>query len=78
MPGGDGVGAVEKKRLFICSPCHEFLKTPAEDWEGMRDDGVFLVAGKERRLTDWLDGIGAKLKRQCQVSNAYHRQKKDY
>ena len=76
--GGDGVGADEKKRLFICSPYHEFLKTPAEDWEGMRDDGVFVVAGKERRLKNWLDGIEAEFKHHSQVSNAYHRKKKDY
>jgi hypothetical protein len=74
VPGGDGVRADEKKRLFICSPRHEFLKTPAEDWEGMRDDGVFIVAGKKRRIKDWLDGIEAQFKLHGQISNAYRRQ----
>jgi len=71
VAGGNGIGSDEKKRVFICSPRHEFLKTPAEDWEGMRDDGVFVVAGKERRLKDWLDGI--EFKHRGQISNVYRR-----
>lgn len=78
VPGGDGTGADEKKRLFICHSRHEFLKTPIEGWEGMRDDGVFVVAGKETRMKDWLDAIEAEFKNGTQVSNAYRKSQKPY
>jgi hypothetical protein len=72
VPGGDGIGA-DEKRLFICNSRHEFLKTPNEGWEGMRGDRVFVVAGKEMGIKDWLDAIEAEFKN-GQVSNAYHKQ----
>jgi hypothetical protein len=75
VPGGDGTSADEKKKLFICNSRHEFLKTPTGGWEGMRDDGVFVVAGKEMGIKDWLDAIEAEFKNGSQVSNAYRKSK---
>lgn len=77
VPGGNGIGADENKRLFICDSRHEFVKTPTEGWEGMRDDGVCVVAGKEIRMKGWLDGIEAEFMK-GQVSNAYHKREKHY
>jgi hypothetical protein len=67
VPDGDGIGTDEKKRLFICNSRHEFLRTPTEGWDGVRD-GVFVVAGKEMRIKDWLNAIEAEFKNGSKIS----------
>jgi hypothetical protein len=63
-----------QRKLFVCSPSHEFIKTPPEGLEKIKDQKIFMN-GTSISFVDWLAEVRKSGKRASVSSLEFRKQR---